>query len=386
MDLRDMLGRPKIETDMSAICEYLQGNVVLVTGAAGSIGSELCRQIARFDPGRLILVDHDESSLYDLHERLVETGFRRHVICPTNILQERKLDKLFALYRPRLVVHAAAYKHVPLMELSPDEAILNNIQGTLLVAEAAARYGVERFVNISTDKAVEPCNVMGATKRAGELIVRMVAKRHPSTRFAVVRFGNVLGSQGSVIPIFKSQIEGGGPLVITHPDMTRFFMLIEEAVQLVLQAAVMIDSDPMSEVDDAGAQGLNVFVLEMGRPVSIVELAQRMLDFYWKDQSRSIGVQFIGLRPGEKIDERLSYPYEDLQPTAHPLIKRAYTKPGASVDDARAAHFEREVPRLIELAQQHGERNDIIEALAATVLDYTPKPSSLGAVPVGAGF
>ena len=179
LDIKDLLGRPKVETNVGAISDYIQGHTVLVTGAGGSIGSELCRQIAKFDPGRLVLIDHDESSLYDLHERLQNLGFRRYVLCPTNILQKRKLDKLFALHRPRLVFHAAAFKHVPLMELSPDEAVLNNVQGTLLVAETAARYGVERFVNISTDKAVEPCNVMGATKRAGELIVRMLSERHP---------------------------------------------------------------------------------------------------------------------------------------------------------------------------------------------------------------
>jgi FlaA1/EpsC-like NDP-sugar epimerase len=380
LDIKDLLGRPKIDIDMAAICEYLEGSVVLVTGAGGSIGSELCRQVAKFDPGRLILVDHDESSLYDLHEKLQTLGFRRYVICPTNILQEKKLNKIFALYRPRLVVHAAAYKHVPLMELSPDEAVVNNIQGTSLVAETAARYGAERFVLISTDKAVEPCNVMGATKRAGELIVRSLSRRYPNTHFAVVRFGNVLGSQGSVIPLFKGQIENGGPVIITHPDMTRYFMLIQEAVQLILQAAVLVDQDEDDDVF-AGAERLNTFVLEMGKPVAIVELAQRMIDFYWKDQAKNIGVEFSGLRPGEKLDEHLNYVYEELMPTEHPLIKRVYVKPGAPVSNGHSAHFEREVKELIRLAQQHGDRNEIIEALAATVLDYVPMPSSLGAVP-----
>jgi FlaA1/EpsC-like NDP-sugar epimerase len=381
LDIKDLLGRPKIGIDMGAICDYLQGSVVLVTGAAGSIGSELCRQIAKFDPGRLVLVDHDESSLYDLHERLQSMGFRRYSICPTNILQARKLDKIFALYRPRFVVHAAAYKHVPLMELSPDEAVLNNIQGTMLVAEAAARYGVERMVLISTDKAVEPCNVMGATKRAGELILRMLSDRHPETHFAVVRFGNVLGSQGSVIPLFKNQIENGGPVIITHPDMTRYFMLIEEAVQLVLQAAIMVGDEQEGRGRRNGSPPLNTFVLEMGNPVPIVELAQRMIDFYWRDEARSIGVEFTGLRPGEKLDERLVYSYEELVPTRHPLIKRVHTKPGAPVSNGHSAHFEREVQELIRRAQRHGDRQDIIEALAATVLDYEPLPSSIGALP-----
>ncbi len=206
---------------------------------------------------------------------------RCYVLCPTNILQRRKMDKLFALYRPHMVFHAAAYKHVPLMEASPDEAVLNNIEGTLVMAEIAGRYGVERFINISTDKAVNPVNVMGATKRAGELIVRMLSERYPETMFASVRFGNVLGSQGSVIPIFKGQIEGGGPVVITHPEMTRYFMLIEEAVQLVLQAAIMVD-DPVPD----SLCSLDTFVLEMGDPVPIIELAQRMIEFYWKEQTQ----------------------------------------------------------------------------------------------------
>jgi len=366
LDIKDLLGRPKVQTDVGAISDYIQGHTVLVTGAGGSIGSELCRQIAKFDPARLVLVDHDESSLYDLHERLQSLGFRRYVLCPTNILQTRKLDKLFALHRPRLVFHAAAFKHVPLMELSPDEAVLNNVQGTLLVAETAARYRVERLVNISTDKAVEPCNVMGATKRTGELIVRMLAERHPDTLFASVRFGNVLGSQGSVIPIFKSQIENGGPLVITHPEMTRYFMLIEEAVQLVLQAAIMLGED-----DFERERSLNTFVLEMGDPVPIIELAQRMIDFYWKDQAKSIGVEFSGLRPGEKLYENLVYPYEEAMATSHPLIKRVCAKPGVS-HNGDGYHFEIGISELIGLALEHGDSRAIVRALMTCVPEYVP--------------
>jgi FlaA1/EpsC-like NDP-sugar epimerase len=373
LEIKDLLDRPRIEIDMGAICDYVQGSTVLVTGAAGSIGSELCRQLARFDPGRLVLVDHDESSLYSLHEQLQGLGFRRYVLCPTNILQERKLDKIFALYRPRLVVHAAAYKHVPLMELSPDEAVLNNVRGTLLVAETAARYGVERFVDISTDKAVEPCNVMGATKRAGELIVRMLAGRYPYTRFAVVRFGNVLGSQGSVIPVFRSQIENGGPVVVTHPEVTRYFMLIEEAVQLVLQAVIMAHDDWPDE-----DRALNTFVLEMGQPVPIVELAQRMIDFYWKDQKKSIGVEFSGLRPGEKLDERLVYSYEETVPTEHPLITRVYARPGSPVHNGHGLHFEAELHKLIQMAERHADKSEIVEALASAVSDYSPGPAPVG--------
>jgi len=367
LDVKDLLGRPKIETDVGAISEHIQGHTVLVTGAGGSIGSELCRQIARFEPRRLVVVDHDESSLYDLHERLQSQGFRRYVLYPASILQRTKLERIFALHRPRLVFHAAAYKHVPLMELSPDEAVLNNVKGTQLVAEMAARYGAQRFINISTDKAVEPCNVMGATKRAGELIVRMLSARYPDTLFASVRFGNVLGSQGSVIPIFKSQIESGGPLVITHPEMTRYFMLIEEAVQLVLQAAIMLD-----ETTSTHKRSLNTFVLEMGNPVSIVDLAQRMIDFYWKDETRSLGVEFSGLRPGEKLDERLTYPYEQAVATEHPLVQRVCARAGAPSTDGDGECFEHALQELIELAEEHGDRRSIIGALMTCVPEYIP--------------
>jgi FlaA1/EpsC-like NDP-sugar epimerase len=367
LDIKDLLGRPSVETDIGALSEFIQGHTVLVTGAGGSIGSELCRQIARFDPGRLVMIDHDESSLYDLHERLQSQGFRRYVLYPASILQREKLEKIFALHRPRLVFHAAAYKHVPLMELSPDEAVLNNVKGTLMVAEMAARYGTERFINISTDKAVEPCNVMGATKRIGELIVRDLDARHPGTLFASVRFGNVLGSQGSVIPIFKSQIENGGPLVITHPEMTRYFMLIEEAVQLVLQAAIMLD-----DTDGDRERSLHTFVLEMGAPVSIIDLAQRMIDFYWKDEARSLGVEFSGLRPGEKLDERLTYMYEEALPTTHPLVKQVCARAGVAAGNLGSHYFESSLRELIALAELHGDRRAIMIALQDCVPEYAP--------------
>jgi FlaA1/EpsC-like NDP-sugar epimerase len=367
LDIKDLLGRPNVETDVGAISEYIQGHTVLVTGAGGSIGSELCRQIARFAPRRLVVVDHDESSLYDLHESLQNVGFRDYVLYPASILQKRKLEKIFALHRPRLVFHAAAYKHVPLMELSPDEAVINNVKGTMQVAQMAARYGAERFINISTDKAVEPVNVMGATKRAGELIIRMLSERHPQTLFASVRFGNVLGSQGSVIPIFKSQIEAGGPLVITHPDMSRYFMLIEEAVQLVLQAAIMLDEDGFDR-----KRSLNTFILEMGSPVSIVDLAQRMIDFYWKDEAHSLGVEFSGLRPGEKLDERLTYPFEEAITTTHPLVKRVFAKVGPPSPNGNQEGFELRLEHLIELAENHGDRRAIVAALVTCVPDYAP--------------
>jgi FlaA1/EpsC-like NDP-sugar epimerase len=313
-----------------------------------------------------VLVDHDESSLYDLHERLQAQGFRRYVLYPASILQREKMDKIFALHRPRLVFHAAAYKHVPLMEFNPDEAVLNNVKGTLLIAELAAKYGAQQFINISTDKAVEPVNVMGATKRVSELIVRMLGARHPETKFASVRFGNVLGSQGSVIPIFKSQIESGGPLVITHPDMTRYFMLIEEAVQLVLQAAIMSE-----ECCGDNRRSLSTYVLEMGDPVSIVDLAQRMIDFYWKDNDHSLGVEFSGLRPGEKLDERLTYPYETGVQTQHPLIREVCAKARVR-GNGHGTHFEKALRDLIASAEQHADRRVIVAGLMLCVPEYTP--------------
>jgi FlaA1/EpsC-like NDP-sugar epimerase len=366
LDIKDLLGRPSVEIDVGAISEQIQGHTVLVTGAGGSIGSELCRQIALYSPRQLVVIDHDESSLYDLHERLQKQDFRRFVLYPTSILQREKMEKIFTLHRPRLVFHAAAYKHVPLMELSPDEAVLNNVKGTLLIAELAAKYGAQRFINISTDKAVEPVNVMGATKRVSELIVRMVGARQPETLFASVRFGNVLGSQGSVIPIFKSQIESGGPLMITHPDMTRYFMLIEEAVQLVLQAAIMGDNG-----SDVKKHSLSTYVLEMGNPVSIVDLAQRMIDFYWMGNDHSLGVEFSGLRPGEKLDERLTYPYETVSPTSHPLVKEVCSK-ASSRNKGQGAHFEQTVRDLIALAERHGDRRALVAALMLCVPEYSP--------------
>jgi len=367
LDIKDLLGRPQIQTNVGAISEHIQGQCVMVTGAGGSIGSELSRQIARFNPSKLILVDHDESSLYQLHEGLQTLGYHGYVLCPTNILQRRKIDKLFALHRPRMVFHAAAYKHVPLMEVSPDEAVLNNIEGTLVMAETAGRYGVERFINISTDKAVNPVNVMGATKRAGELIVRMLSDRYPETMFASVRFGNVLGSQGSVIPIFKGQIETGGPVVITHPAMTRYFMLIEEAVQLVLQAAIMV-ADAVPD----GLYSLDTFVLEMGDPVPIIELAQRMIEFYWKGQSRSIGVEFSGLRPGEKLDERLIWDNEYTLTTQHPLVGRVCAQPGGPSPNGHGHEFESTLRNLIGLAREHQDGSRIVEALMQCVPGYVP--------------
>jgi len=368
LDLTDLLCRPKVEIEVGAISECIQDRPVMVTGAGGSIGSELCVQIARFDPSLLVLVDHDESALYELHERLQNMAFSRYALCPTNILQHKKLERLFQKYWPRLVFHAAAYKHVPLMELHPDEAVLNNIEGTMLVAEMAGRFKVERFVNISTDKAVEPESVLGATKRAGELIVARLAAKYPDALFASVRFGNVLGSQGSVVPIFRSQIESGGPVVITHPDVTRYFMLIEEAVQLVLQAAILLGEPTPDERRNA-----SLFVLEMGEPVPIVDLAQKMIEFYWKEDSRSLGVEFSGLRPGEKLDEKLIWDYEETLATRHPMVKRVRVKAGIDPERLAPKDFEERITQLISLAREHPPKGIILRALEECVPGYSAR-------------
>ncbi len=235
--IEDFLGRPPVEIDLGAIAAYLEGKRVLVTGAAGSIGSELSRQISAFSPALMVLVDKDESGLYYLHEELVNRGVENIVIKPTSVALRTKMDRLFACHAPQVVFHAAAFKHVPLMELSPDEAVVNNVRGTLVIGESAALHGAELVVNISTDKAVDPSSVMGATKRLDEYTMQMLSAQYPQTHFCSVRFGNVLGSRGSVLPLFKQQIEAGGPVTVTHPDMERYFMTIEEAVKLLLQAA-----------------------------------------------------------------------------------------------------------------------------------------------------
>jgi FlaA1/EpsC-like NDP-sugar epimerase len=302
------------------------------------------------------------------------------------------MDKVFALHQPQVVFHAAAFKHVPLMEMHPDEAVLNNVNGTLTVAEAAARNGAERFVNISTDKAVDPVNVMGTTKRIGEQVLRMLSPRHPDTRFCSVRFGNVLGSRGSVIPIFQNQIANGGPLTVTHPDMTRYFMMIEEAVQLVLQAASMVEEVPHSGVGDR----YGAFVLEMGSPVRIVDLAQRMIDLLGNGHANDIAIEFTGLRPGEKLHETLLCEGEYDAPTSHSLVHLACLTPACAADGAAESRndgaagnisglppdFERNLHDLIALACTHPEPVEMIAALKACVPTYRPFDwSQVGAFP-----
>ena len=310
VQIQDLLGRQPVEIDLDALAEFINGKRVLVTGAGGSIGSELSRQISRLGPACLVLLDRDESALYYLNEELSRAGFAGGELVVGDVTNPEKTRALFARLRPHLVFHAAAYKHVPLMELHASEAISNNVGGTLVVARAAGEFGVQKFINVSTDKAVHPVNVMGATKRFSEMLVRSAAEEYPQTLYASVRFGNVLGSRGSVVPTFRRQIEAGGPLTVTHPEMTRYFMITSEAVSLILQAGAMADS-------------YGIYVLEMGRPVKIVDLARKMIEVMG---ARGVKLQYIGLRPGEKLHETLSEESEDRAATDHPMIYRLVPK------------------------------------------------------------
>lgn len=368
LDVKDLLGRPVITTDLKDLAAHFRGATVVVTGAAGSIGSELCRQLARYEPACLLLVDQDESGLFELCEELRVASFHHAQPYPLSILQEQRLEQLFAKHKPTHAFHAAAYKHVPLMEATPDQAIVNNIWGTYLVARTAARQGVQRFVNISTDKAVEPVSVMGASKWAGELLVALLAKQHSQTRFASVRFGNVLGSRGSVLPLFKRQIESGGPVTVTHPDMTRYFMLIEEAVQLVLQAAVLADEPAPQDKHDP-----HTFLLDMGQPVSILEVARRMVEFYSDGRNGPVDIVFTGLRPGERLAERLTWPFEELVATSHPRLKRIYWSDYGVCHFDQGTSFLERVEVLVQRAREHPPREELIALMAASIPGYQPK-------------
>ncbi|WP_338470965.1 nucleoside-diphosphate sugar epimerase/dehydratase [Niallia sp. XMNu-256] len=292
VEVEDLLGREPIELDMGIISDKLTGKTVLVTGAGGSIGSEICRQISRFSPKRLLLLGHGENSIYTIDMELRKQYGSEFEIVPiiADVQDRERMFDLMSQHKPDVVYHAAAHKHVPLMEYNPTEAVKNNIFGTRNVAEAADAFGVKNFVLISTDKAVNPPNVMGATKRFAEMIIQNLAKES-KTKFVAVRFGNVLGSRGSVIPLFKKQIQAGGPITVTHPEITRYFMTIPEASRLVIQAGAL-------------ARGGEVFVLDMGEPVKIVDLAKNLITLSGYSVEE-IGIQFSGLRPGEKMYEEL---------------------------------------------------------------------------------
>jgi FlaA1/EpsC-like NDP-sugar epimerase len=319
IEVEDVLGREPVEVDLRLVASYLEDQCVLVTGAGGSIGSELCRQIARLGPARIVLLDHSEGALFDIERELVdERGYTASVPVLADVADRAKLRQVFEKYRPGVVFHAAAYKHVPLLEANPLECVRNNVVGTRVVADVAVEFGVKRFVLVSTDKAASPKNIMGQSKAICEWIVEAYGGRQDvATRFVAVRFGNVLGSSGSVIPIFRKQIARGGPVTVTHPEMTRFFMTIPEAASLVVQAGAM---------DRAGSGG-RVFVLDMGEPVKIVDLARNMIRLSGKRPDEDVPIDFIGVRPGEKLHEELWNEGEQVVPTAHPKILAATRPP-----------------------------------------------------------
>lgn len=308
VQIEDLLGREPVKVNLGEMSEYLQDKVVLVTGGGGSIGSELCRQAANFNPKQLIILDNYENNAYAIQQELKrkygdELNLKTII---ASIREEKRMDEIFKKYTPDIIFHAAAHKHVPLMEDSPSEAIKNNIFGTKNIAQLADKYRAKRFVLISTDKAVNPTNIMGATKRAAEMIIQTMNETS-QTEFVAVRFGNVLGSNGSVIPLFKKQIEEGGPVTITHPDIIRYFMTIPEAVQLVIQAGAM-------------AKGGEIFVLDMGDPVKIVDLADNLIRLSGFEPNVDIKIKFTGLRPGEKLYEELLMSEEGLKNTEHKKI------------------------------------------------------------------
>jgi FlaA1/EpsC-like NDP-sugar epimerase len=316
VEIQDLLGRAMVEINNANVERILAGRVVMVTGAGGSIGSELCRQIAAFGPKKLILVERSEPQLFAIEQELLDAEHPTEIVpLVADIMEVLRMDQIFRDFAPDTVFHAAAHKHVPMMEHQPAEAVKNNSIGTAHLATLAARQGVNRFVLISTDKAINPTSVMGASKRLAEMFLQALhASDDSSTKFMAVRFGNVLGSSGSVVPIFTQQIAKGGPVKITHPDVTRYFMTIPEATRLVLQSA-------------AQGEGGEIFVLDMGKSVKIVDLARQMIELSGLVPEQDIEIQFTGLRPGEKLYEELSHKGENLRSTDHPKIMRFVADP-----------------------------------------------------------
>jgi FlaA1/EpsC-like NDP-sugar epimerase len=351
--LEDLLGRPAVALEEAPIRARITGSVVLVTGAGGSIGSELCRQIARFEPAAIVGFDHAETALYQIDQEL-RTSFPGLIFHPEigSIQSLRRLREVFGEHRPRAVYHAAAYKHVPLMEAHLFEAVENNVFGTGNVVRAATEFDAEEFVLVSSDKAVRPANVMGATKRLAELVTLAAGNASTHTRFVAVRFGNVLGSSGSVIPLFRQQIACGGPVTVTHPEMRRFLMTIAEAAQLVLQAASM-------------GKGSEVFVLEMGDPVKIVDLARKLVLLSGLKPGQDIRIEFSGIRPGEKLYEELSAYEENTVPTPHSKI-RIFIGPRVAQSSLNVALED------LRTAAQAGNAGGVVLGLKELVPDYNP--------------
>jgi FlaA1/EpsC-like NDP-sugar epimerase len=357
VDLAELLGRRAVNLDTPELQRFLAGKTILVTGAGGSIGSEICRQIMKFCPGKLVLVDRAENALFEIDRELRHQWLGAQINpLVADVCDVKRIAQVFESQRPEVVFHAAAHKHVPMMEANPGEAVKNNIFGTKAVADAALQFGVEAFVMVSTDKAVNPTSVMGATKRLAELYVQSLNGgpqiESTSTRFLAVRFGNVLGSSGSVVPIFRKQIEAGGPVTVTHPDMKRYFMTIPEASQLVMQAGAI-------------GQGGEIFILDMGEPVRILDLAHEMIRRAGLKVGEDIELRFSGVRPGEKLYEELSCDNEQTRPTAHKKI-RVWQLPTAT---------ESEIQRMLErlMSVIDSSREEVVQALSDCIPEYHPE-------------
>ena len=356
VEIQDLLRREPIQTDLDLVRALATGETVLVTGAGGSIGSELCRQLAQLEPSQILILGHGENSIFDILAELNDRFPTVHVVpIIADVRNRERLLQVFEQYRPYAVFHAAAHKHVPLMEENVAEAVTNNVLGTKNIAELSAQFAVEHLVMISTDKAVRPTNIMGATKRIAEQIVQEVAEAD-QRNFVVVRFGNVLGSRGSVVPTFLRQIRAGGPVTVTHPEMRRYFMTIPEATQLVLQAGAI-------------GKGGEVFVLDMGEPVKIVDLATDLIRLSGLEVGTDIEIRFTGSRPGEKLYEELFFHSENAIPTDHPKVLRA--KNGALPIGLNEA-----IDHLIEQAQHGGPDQELAESLVRLVPDFRPARSS----------
>ncbi|MDD5473286.1 MAG: nucleoside-diphosphate sugar epimerase/dehydratase [Candidatus Methanoperedens sp.] len=347
IELEDLLGREQVEIDTEAIGSYLDGKTILVTGASGSIGSELCKQILKFNPKNLLALDQDETGLFWLKRNIDDS---RLLSVVGNIKDTNKIDRLFCESKPHVVFHAAAYKHVPVMEEHPDEAVKNNVFGTQIVGEASLKYGTEKFILVSTDKAVNPTSIMGATKRLAEKVIVELNKKN-NTTFAAVRFGNVLGSRGSVVPIFKEQIMKGGPVEVTHPEIKRYFMVTSEAALLILQAGAM-------------AEGGEVFVLDMGEPVKIIDLAREMIRLSGFEPDRDIPVIFTGLRRGEKLYEDLLTAEEGVDSTCHKKIFKARLNP-------KNGGLSEDLDKLREICEER-KSEEIISLMRTMIPTYNP--------------
>lgn len=347
VQVEDLLGREQVNVDLEEVAGYLAGETVFVTGGGGSIGSEICRQITRFNPGKIVILGHGENSVFDIEQEL--RAEHPGIDIATEIVDIKDRDKIqliFERYQPGVLFHAAAHKHVPLMEKNPEEALKNNIVGSFNLAEAADKVGLKTFVLISTDKAVNPTSVMGATKRVTEMIIQTMDKRS-KTKFVAVRFGNVLGSRGSVIPTFKKQITKGGPVTVTHPDMVRFFMTIPEASQLVIQAGAM-------------AQGGETFILDMGKPVKIVDLARDLIRLSGFEPDVDIPIKFTGMRPGEKLYEELLTAEEGTSATKH---KRIFVAKPSPVEPAK-------LEEIIHTVREQGtylSKDEVVELLQTVI-------------------